>query len=753
MPTEIRFRIIYLQRKQIYYSSITVFMSWLAAGSALAQQSTAAPATPPPANSQTSPAPAVSTVTVVAPTPGYKSTIDGRSYSITNDVQKSFGTLAGVLAHIPSIQVDPEGNISLRGDPNVTILVDGKPSPLFSGPGGAQALQSMSADQFDRVEVMTNPSASQTAEGSGGIINLISKPKPKGQTAPTASGTIKANGGTGGRYDLGATGAYSAQRFSLTGGGDYSQSGFNRSVETRYQLPDPTTGALVAADGVQLQPTHLDTLTLYGSAGYDIDPRDHLDVGLNLLSLRYVQTQDDSYQSSALSGPLALAYDSPGVFDGHLTEVDESLGLTHTFPDSGHSLSFKLSVSQASLTNENVATYNYQTPVQPSLYQSQILTAAYPSLDLKIDYKTSLPNKAKLTFGYEGKVDWQSEENEGVAGATAALAVTDSAFAQSFTFDQQVQAIYATYEQTFGKLTVQPGLRLENTTLQTDLVSSNQKGGQAYFEAYPSLHLNYDLDDASQFHASYGRRVHRPDELQLDPFRTESSETLYTAGNPDLRPSFTQTYELGYEFHKKTTDLQANLFYRDKSDVLTTVTQDIGGDVLLQTSENIGHAHDEGLEFVANHDLTKTLSLNASTDLMRSDVNASNLGILTTRSAFIASGKATLNWQVTKRDYVQLSGQETGEQLTAQGYTGGVLLSDLGWRHRFDGGLSAVLTAQDPFGLTRRTIVVDTPTLIDVQERKFRDTAVFLGLTYALGGTSKHAADNFDFGAKAPGDR
>jgi outer membrane receptor protein involved in Fe transport len=728
-------------------------MSWLAAGSALAQQTPPAPATPSPANSQTAPAPAVSTVTVVAPTPGYKSTIDGRSYSITNDLQKSFGTLAGVLGHIPSIQVDPEGNISLRGDPNVTILVDGKPSPLFSGPGAAQALQSMPADQFDRVEVMTNPSAGQTAEGSGGIINLISKPKPKGQTAPTASGTIKADVGTGGRYDLGATGAYSAEGFSLTGGGSYSQSGFNRSVETRYQVPEPTTGALVPADGVQLQHNRLDVLTLYGSAGYDIDPRDHLDVGLNFLTVRNPEGQTSTYQSSALSGPLALDYDAPGVLNLHLTEVDGSLGFTHTFPDSGHSLSFKLSVSQGSLSEENVATYSYQTPVQPSVYQSQVLTAAYPSLDLKIDYKSPLPNKAKLTLGYEGKVDWQSEDNAGTAGASSALAVTDSAFAQSFTFDQQVQAIYATYEQSFGKLTVQPGLRLETTTLQTDLVSSNQKGSQAYFEAYPSLHLNYDLDDTSQFHASYGRRVHRPDELQLDPFRTESSETLYTAGNPNLRPSFTQTYELGYEFHKKSTDLQANLFYRDKSDVLTTVTQDIGDDVLLQTSENIGHAHDAGLELVANHDLTKTLSLNASTDLMHSDVNASNLGILTTRSAFVASGKATLNWQVTKHDYVQISGQDTGKQLTAQGYTGGAIWSDLGWRHKFDSGLAAVLTAQDPFGLARRTIVVDTPTLIDVQERKFRDTAVLIGLTYAFGGASKHAANNFDFGAKAPGDQ
>jgi len=749
----IRVKIERLLCTKYYYSGIAVVISGLAANSASAQQSAPASATPPPSNSPTAPSQTVQTVTVIAPTPGYKSTIDGRSYSITSDLQKSFGTLAGVLSHIPSIQVDPEGNISLRGDPNVTILVDGKPSPLFSGPGGAQALQSMSADQFDRVEVMTNPSAGQTAEGSGGIINLISKPKPKGKTAPSATGTIKADVGTGGRYDLGASGAYSAQGASLSGGADYSQSGFNRSIETRYQLPDPTTGALVPADGVQLQGVRENTLTLYGSAGYDIDPRDHLDVGLNLLTLRYVQSQNDSYQSSALSGPLALAYDGPGLFDGHLTELDESLGLTHAFAESGHSLSFKLSVSQASLTNENVATYNYQTPVQPGLYQSQILTAAYPNLDLKIDYKTPLPNTAKLTLGYEGKLDWQSEENAGVAGVSPTLAVNDSSFAQSFTFDQQVQAVYATYEQTFGKLTVQPGLRLESTTLQTDLVSSNQKGSQAYFEAYPSLHLAYDLDDTSQVHVSYGRRVKRPDELQLDPFRTESSETLYTAGNPDLRPSFTQTYELGYEFHKKTTDLQANLFYRDKSDVLTTVTQDIGGEVLLQTSENIGHAHDAGLELVANRDITKTISVNASTDLMRADVNVSNLGILSTRSAFVASGKATLNWQVTKHDYVQLSGQDTGKQLTAQGYTGGAIFADLGWRHRFDSGLAAVLTAQDPFGLARRTVVVDTPTLIDVQERKFRDTAVFVGLTYAFGGASKRAGNDFDFGAKAPGDR
>jgi outer membrane receptor protein involved in Fe transport len=718
----------------------------------LAQTAASQPASPLPASSQTAPESSVSTVTVVAQKPTYKSTIDGRSYSITNNLQKSFGSLADVLGHLPSVQVDPEGNLSLRGDPNVTILVDGKPSALFSGPGRAAALQSMSPDQFDRVEIMTDPSAGHTAEGSGGIINLISKQQPKGKAAPTANGTVKADVGSGGRYDLGANGDYSAEGLSLSGGANWSRRASNRSIESHYQVPDPTTGGLVPADGLQLQNNRGDILTLYGSASYDIDPRDHLDASLNLVSYRNAQSQNSSYQNSAFAGPLALDYDAPGFVHGHLTYVSESLGITHAFPDSDHSLSLTLSLDQGHTTDDNAATYTYQMPVQPRLYQKQALSVAYPDLDLQTDYKVTLSNKAKLALGYEADLAWESDESAGVAGASAVLAVADPAFAQNFSFDQEVQAIYATYEQTLGKLTFQPGLRLESTMLDTDLVSLlTEKTRQKYFDAYPSLHLNYDLKDTSQIKASYGRRINRPNALQLDPFRILNSQTIYTTGNSNLRPELTQIYELGYEFRQKSTDLQANLFYRDKTDLLTSVTQDIGGDVLLQTSENIGHAHDQGLELVANNDLSNTLSINASTELMHSDVNAANLGVLTTHSAFVASGKVTLNWQATKHDFFQLSGQETGKELTAQGYTGGVLLSDFGWRHLFTSSLAMVLTARDPFGLIRQTTVIETPTLVDFDQRKFRYTAVLVGLTYAFGGTSKRAANNFDFGARDPG--
>ncbi|MHB8287227.1 MAG: TonB-dependent receptor domain-containing protein [Caulobacteraceae bacterium] len=715
---------------------------------AIAQQTTSAPSAAAP---QAASASSVQGVTVTARAPGYSSSIDGRSYSLGSDLKTATGTLADVLRDVPSVQVDIEGNISLRGDSNVTILVDGKPSALFSGPGRAQALQSMSADQYARVEVMTNPSAGQTAEGSGGIINLISKHPPKGGAGPTSSGTLKAEVGSGDRYDLGGNGAYTSGGLSLNGSADYRRTAFARAIDNRYAIPDTATGTLSPAEQVQQQQQNDGDLTLNGSLGYDIDAPDHLDVSANLETVHESRAQTATYQTDAVSGPLALDYLAPGYTHTFLTTSSESLGLTRTLPGEGQNLSAKLSVSQGSETAQTAAAYTYTAPVQPSLYQDQTRHLTFPDLDLQVDYKVALSNKAKLSLGYEGKFDWQGATEQGMQGVSAGTAVADPVFVEHFTFHQQVNSVYATYEQVFGKLTVQPGLRVENATLTTDLVSAAESGRQAYLEAYPSLHLDYALNDATDVRASYGRRVERPDAIELDPFRVESSATLYSAGNPNLKPAITQSWELGYEYRKKTDDLQATLFFRDKSNVVTTVQNDIGGNVLLSTYENLGETRNTGIELVFNRDLLKHLTLNTSADFQHSEVNAGNLGIDGVRTAFIKSGRATVDWQLGADDYFQVGAQASGRELTAQGYFGGAVFSDLGWRHRFNSKISTSITAQDPFGLSRRTIETDTATIVDVQKRKFNYSAAFFSLTYALGGAPKRPADNFDFGAHPGG--
>ena len=703
-----------------------------------------------PAPAPAVPAASVDAVTVTAHAPIYRATIDARSYGLEGDLKTAAGSLADVLRDVPAVEVDMEGNVSLRGDSDVTILVDGKPSALFSGPGRAQAIQAMSAGQFERVEVMTNPSAAQTAAGSGGVINLISRHPPKGGGAPSANGTVKAQIGSGDRFDLGATGAYTSGRLSLTGGADFRRGGFSRTIDTHYGIPDPATDALAPAEQIQRQRERDDDLTVNSAAGYDLDPLDHVDASVGLETYRSILNQTATYQTPA--GPQALDYRSSGFDHEFYASASESLGLTRTLPGEGHSVSIKLSLSQGRDVERNLADYDYTTPLQPGLHQDMTRTwESAPQADLKLDYKATLPNKAKLALGYEGQFDGQGQTNHGAQGVSAVLAAADPAFAEHFTLRQQVHALYATYEQAFGKLTAQGGLRLEATTLSTDLASSDQAARQAYFKAYPSLHLDYALDETSDVRASYGRRVQRPGANRLDPFRIENSPILYSAGNPHLKPAITQTWELGYEYRHKATDFQANLFYHETSDMFTAVQNDIGGDALLSTWENAGQSRDAGLEIVFNHDLLRHLALNASAGFRRSEVDAGNLGIGGVRRAFVTSGRATLNWQTGGNDFFQLGAQASGRELSAQGYYGGAIFTDLGWRHRFTSRLSAVITAQDPFGLSRRTVAIDTPTLVNVQKRKFNFSAAFLSLTYAVGGAPKRPADNFDFGARPGG--
>ena len=323
------------------------------------------------------------------------------------------------------------------------------------------------------------------------MINLISKVSPKGVVTPSASGTFKANIGTGDRYDIGADGVYTAPGLSLNGGLAFRRSGFNRNIGSQFELPNPATGALIPANELVVQGDRADTLTMHGSAGYDLDPKDHLDANVSAITERVDQSQNTTYQTSPLAGAQAVDYAAPGSSPAHFASVSESLGLTHTLPGDGQSVSVKLALSQGHFIAQNRNTYAFDSPAQQNLYQDLTQTEDFPELDLQIDYKVTLPNKAKLAIGYEGKLDWQSETNYGAQGGTAALAAINPVFAQNFTFQQQLEAIYVTYDQTFGKLDVQPGLRLETATIDTDLVSAGEKGRQKLFRGLsePAPHL------------------------------------------------------------------------------------------------------------------------------------------------------------------------------------------------------------------------------------------------------------------------
>jgi len=221
-----------------------------------------------------------------------------------------------------------------------------------------------------------------------------------------------------------------------------------------------------------------------------------------------------------------------------------------------------------------------------------------------------------------------------------------------------------------------------------------------------------------------------------------------TEGNPDLKPQITHAYELGWQRKSGGTTWLATLYYRRNENGVTNVITDIGDHVLLIAKANLTRSQNAGLELVANGKLGKALSYNLSSNLYWTEIDAANLGLAGVqpqRSSFAVGGRASLNWQATARDIVQLSVQATPKLLLPQGFREPMALLFLGYRHRFSEALSGVITAQDPFDTYRSVQVIDTPALRERTVNRARIQAAFIGLTWSFGAASKRP-QSFDFG-------
>ena len=194
----------------------------------------------------------VEAITVTGQRDGIRTSIDSISYSLATDLQATSGSLADALRNVPSVEVDTEGNVSLRGDPGVTILIDGQPSGILSGPGRGQALLQLPADRYARIEVMTNPSAAYSPEGSGGVINLITN-----RTAPPAgvqtTGSLRVSVGEDGRWNGGLSGSWQKDRLTLSGDLNYRQDTTEVGFLREREVFDPATGALIGTIDSELE--------------------------------------------------------------------------------------------------------------------------------------------------------------------------------------------------------------------------------------------------------------------------------------------------------------------------------------------------------------------------------------------------------------------------------------------------------------------------------------------------------------------
>ena len=732
----------------------------LAASSGAAFAQTPVPAPSPSTPQQETPAEdaeattveteALDDVVVTAQPNEVRASSEGNSYSLANDLQAATGTLAEALRNIPSVEVDPDGNVSLRGDGNVTILVDGRPASQFNGPSRGQLLQQIPAAQYARIEILTNPSAAFSPEGSGGVINLISRPTTV-RPGQTMTGSLRANVGDTGRYNVGGSLSYVNGPTTVSADVGVRHDAYLQELQRLRTRFDAGSGQFLEARQTQDVEGDSDSAFIRMAVEHNLDAMTQLTADVRHTDVDSFADRLDLYEADAAGGGIASAYRraSGGGFQGQFSGA--SARVLRRFDTAGHEWSNELRYDRNRFGVELATLADQLIPVAAPVNEFLSNQNRQDQIGFTSAYVRPMADGGRLRLGFERQALTLEQDNLFARGATPATLVPDPVVSNEFHLDQTVHAVYATLERPFGEnLTAQFGLRLEQADLELNQITTGLRSSQDYFRAYPTLNLSYQLDDTQTLRASYGRRIQRPGPGELNPFLTYQDSLNRRSGNPDLLPQETDALELSWGYRQQQTFYQATLYYRDTRDAFTPVTTDLGGGVFLTRPENLGASTSTGLELVASGALHPTLRYNASLNLFRQQIDAAGLAGTVDSEGESVSGRLTMNWTPTPEDFLQVSGIWGGEQLFAQGSREQSTLVNLGYRRKINDAWSFNVTVRDVFDDFGSTTTLATPTFTDRTDQVFGGRAAFIGLTWNFGGGQRRP-EQFDFTAPTTG--
>jgi outer membrane receptor protein involved in Fe transport len=686
---------------------------------------------------------AVQEVTVTAKAPSSQSLLDRKVYAVTQNLQSQTGTAADVLNEVPSISVDADGNPSVRGDPNVTILIDGKPSAEFAGATRGLSLQQMSASDIARIEVLTNPPAQYKAEGSGGVINIITRRSHQAGL----SGGAQLNVGNHRRYNLNANLAYNAGKLALTVAVGLRQDTRERQIPTDRLAIDPVSGQRVQSRETFDEHVRRHTPSFKLGLDYQLDANETVGV---LVSSRELYGGARFFDQQDFSGPPMAAPTSIATrhSDGHEWNISsgEAIHFNQKLwrPDETLSLAFQRSVTRE---RERYVYADASTlPPAPPAFSDLRPNLDLVKLEFGADYDLPLPQGREIKLGYDLEDDRNGFDNIGdFIDPITRQPTIDPGVTNHFRYHQQVSAGYGQYEQSLRKWRLQAGVRVEATKVSSLQITGDVAGGRRELAAYPSLHLERDVGPESRVSISLGRRVTRPDPEALNPFIDRQNIFNLRAGNAALLPQDTWLYELGYESKWKSLTYAAKAYYRFDRDSVTSVTQVVSADVVLTTQANLPKSKSGGVEFSAGGKLLTNLSFNLSGNAFHSQIDARALGAPGLESTTGIDLKASLDYRPTAADTAQVSFSRTSARLTPQGSIAAINLVNIGYRRLLRPDLALVVTLSDALNGQRFRRFTATPQLHDDYLRYQVGQIAYVGLTYTFGGQKKPRPAAFDY--------
>ena len=642
-------------------------------------------------------------VVVTAQRSDMKLEVDRKTFSVDQQIANAGGAASDVLENIPSVEVDNDGNVSLRGNSSVEIWINGKSSGLTSD-NRASILQQLPAESIERIEVIDNPSSKFSAEGSAGIINIVLKKNLKagyygsvqvgGDTRRGANTSVSIN------YNSSLIDAYAnvGYRHNKKEGGVWSeQNNFNTNTYQRYKsLSEGQGNNLFTRAGITLHATKKDDISLSGM--FTLGKHDNGSL--------------TPYEYGPIGSPInsSLMYrNSNSSNDSHMMHLE--FDYRHSFSDK-HYLDFSVGYDKWKADNENIyqdsttyfdaAGYPKAMPGTSGNYQRRPMYVNNNSWEIKLDYENQISKALRLQAGYQANLSKENTPQESFVDRNSWAGynpVEDQLYYNRFIYKNNIHALYTTLSYNMGKFGLMAGLRGEYWKVNTESYSWAQEHNPSlrstpfekdFFQLFPSIFMSYQLTQNDQLQLNYTRRLRRPWGGQLNSFRNTSDATVISFGNPELTPEYSNSFSLNYLRTWPEHSLLVSAYYRPTTDVMQRITYRNSTDGLLyQTNFNVAKSTATGLELTAKNKLFRILNLSTSANFYYYKLDGFNFDI--DGQTIIGKGNSSFTWNARMQASlmlpydmsVQLTGNYNSRQTLAQGYREPSGSIDFGFRKSF----------------------------------------------------------------------
>ena len=626
--------------------------------------------------------------------------LDKRVVNVDKNIVAGGGTASDVLEQVPSVAIDNDGNVTLRGSTNVKVLVNGRPSELLAS-DLATLLEQIPASTVENVEVITNPSAKYDPEGMSGIIKIKLKDRTVGALGlngvvnvnvgaplpfmvpdslpsfiPTAMGNISLN--------------YTTEKYNLFFNADAGlrQRGNKSESDIEYLLPSGTPLSHNAIEQYGLNPNHMGSVKVGGE--YYFNDKNSLLLSYQLRGGNR-QRNSNSYAADLLYND-SLDYLQTATSDNNNLNHSFNLLYTRKFDRKDEELTFDATFSTRQVHGEGLQEQIYDDVLAnyDSYYRRRSITENHhQALNLKLNYLRPLDSFLgregwRLETGYEGRMDWPDQcadyyrtiyNNTG--GSYSYYGYYDSLSSTHFNYRQHVHAVYATLGGNLtDALSLQAGLRGEYASIYGRDLYHPQTAAidKPYWQLYPTVHMSYKISDLQSAQVSYSRRVHRPHFWDLNPFIDIREDNQMSFGNPNLDPEYTNAFELSYNLGVKKVNLFTSLYYRQTNNMIThygftwcrdsvdryawwePYNQEYDG-YRASTRLNLSTGYNYGMEFIFDWQIFQWWKINVSLNLYQSHIEGTELLHNQSTSSFQASGKFSSFMTLPQEWTIQLSGQ------------------------------------------------------------------------------------------------